>query len=432
MPRPDPPSSLGNPVPPFRTTLTLPERLGAREGQVLDITVGGCAPAVDLAGLRNILVVKLDFIGDWVLTTPFLANLRKSAPGAMITAVVLDRVFDLAVACRFVDRVISVAPADHGPVRFAAASGEALDAFLADYRSGAFDLAIVPRWDTDFNGALRLANASCAAAVVGFSELCTERKRRDNRGDDRGYTTAFVDHSDVHEVEHNLALLEALGGVVTDRAVIVDMFERDRVAAAGFVRAHFGDVPRPLLAVAPFAAGRKQLPLDRSAEIARRLAGRLDMDVVVIGSPEHAPAAAAFARSVGPGAASAAGRLGLRQSAALTARAAALFGMDSSPGHIAAALGTPVAVVFANADDGSRRHVGAPRRFAPRGDPAWIRVIQPATSLLPCVDGCDADAPHCITMVDVDIVYRGLERFIGDAIRRDVRRGAPVPEATVP
>ncbi len=412
--------------------LALSERLDAREGRVLDIAGRGDPLAVDLTGLRNVLVVKLDFIGDWVLTTPFLANLRKAAPNAFITAVVLDRVFDLAAACRFVDRVISVAAADRGPVRFAAVSVEALDAFLADYQSGAFDLAVVPRWDTDFNGALRLANASRAATVVGFSERCTERKRRDNRGDDRYYTTAFVDRADVHEVEHNLALLEALGAVVVDRAVRVDMFERDRAAAAAFVRAHFGDTSRPLLAVAPFAAGRKQLPLDRSAELARRLAGRLDMDVVVVGSPEHAAAAAAFADSLGPGAASAAGRLGLRESAALTARAAALFGMDSSPGHIAAALGTPVAIAFANATGGSPRHVGAPQRFAPRGDPAWIRIIQPTASLPPCGDGCDADAPHCITLVDVDAVYRGLERFIDDAIRRGVRRGAPVAEATVP
>ncbi|KAB2867903.1 MAG: DUF1501 domain-containing protein, partial [Bauldia sp.] len=128
MPRPDPPSSLGNPVPPFRRMLALSERLDAREGRVLDIAGRGDPLAVDLTGLRNVLVVKLDFIGDWVLTTPFLANLRKAAPNAFITAVVLDRVFDLAAACRFVDRVISVAAADRGPVRFAAVSVEALDA----------------------------------------------------------------------------------------------------------------------------------------------------------------------------------------------------------------------------------------------------------------------------------------------------------------
>ena len=393
-----------------------------REGGVVGIDDPGAV--IDLAGLRKILVVKLDFIGDWVLTTPFLAGLRRSAPQAEITAVVLDRVYDLAAPCRFVDRVVAVAPADHGPVRFAAATAADLDAFLGDYASGAFHLALVPRWDSDFNGALRLAGLSGAARVVGFSEECTERKRSDNRGDDRFYSTAFVDRDDAHEVEHMIGLLEAIGGRADTDAVAIDLCAEDWRAADAFAGTHFGGAARPLLAVAPFAAGRKQLPLERTADLARRFAARFGLAVAVIGSPEHGEAGEAFARMVGPGAVSAAGRLGLRQGAALIGRAALLLGMDSSPGHIAAALGTPAAIVFGNHAGGSPRHVGAPERFRPWCDPALIHLIRPAAPLSPCVEGCDADQPHCILQVETDVVLPALADFLAGTLLRRARRGA--------
>ena len=171
---PDPPSSLGNPPPPFGETVALPDQPPFREGRVVGI--GSGSAGIDIGACRRILVVKLDFIGDFVLTTPFLGGLRHAAPDAEITLVVLDRVFDLAAPCRLVDRVIAVPAAAEGPVRFGAASAEDLAAFLADLRNGAFDLALVPRWDTDFNGATRIAGLSGAEHVVGFSERCTERK----------------------------------------------------------------------------------------------------------------------------------------------------------------------------------------------------------------------------------------------------------------
>ncbi|MBN9021954.1 MAG: hypothetical protein J0H08_07650, partial [Rhizobiales bacterium] len=75
MPRPDPPSSLGNPAPAVSTLLDLPDVPPGRAGRV--VAPGHGAAGIDLVACRAILVVKLDFIGDWVLTTPFLAGLRR-------------------------------------------------------------------------------------------------------------------------------------------------------------------------------------------------------------------------------------------------------------------------------------------------------------------------------------------------------------------
>ncbi len=410
MLHPDPPSALGNAPPPYAATLALPGAPPAREGRLVEI---GERIAVDLGARRKILVPKLDFIGDWVLATPFLAGLRHSAPQAEITVVVLDRVYDLAAPCRFADRVISVGAASHGPVRFAAGDAEMLSAFVADMEKGVFDLALAPRWDSDFNGALRLAGLSGAETVVAFSEGCTARKQVDNRGDDRFCTAALLDLRDCHEVEHNLGLLAAIGGT-GEACLSLDLTEADRHAAAMFRSGNFGDSTRPMLALAPFAAGRRQWPLERSVALARRLATDFGMDIAVIGSSESAADAArvaAQARSENGHAVSAAGRLGLRESAALIGSASLLIGMDSGPGHIAAALGIPVATLFSNPAGASQRHVSAPERFRPWAPPERLHIIRPPRHAAPCTDGCDDDHPHCILGIEVDDVYPRLAEF---------------------
>src|SRR5690349_12577035 len=103
---------------------------------------------IDVRECRNILVVKLDFIGDWVLCTPFLRNLRRSAPDARITALVLQRVFDLAEICRDLDRAVGLNESRQKALL--AGNPGTTGKFLADYRAGAFDIAIVPRRDVDF------------------------------------------------------------------------------------------------------------------------------------------------------------------------------------------------------------------------------------------------------------------------------------------
>ena len=73
------PSALGNPGPRYRAVLTLPpgpKRLtDDREMARFHVAPGGRAtrwnPPLHLAAARNILVVRLDFVGDWIVTTPF-------------------------------------------------------------------------------------------------------------------------------------------------------------------------------------------------------------------------------------------------------------------------------------------------------------------------------------------------------------------------
>jgi heptosyltransferase-2 len=377
---------------------------------------GPAGPLPDLRACRKILVVKLDFVGDWVLTLPFLAVLRRHAPRAEITAVVLDRVFDLAARCRLVDRVVAVR--DGRAVTARGRSTAETLAFLTDYRSGAFDLALVPRWDADFNGAAPLAHGSRARAVVGFAEACTRRRRRINAGYDRYFTHVLDHRAPAHETEQNLRLLDLFGRYTTSEAIL-DTGEKDDRAAANILRAAFPGAARPVLALAPFASeAKRMLPLARISQLGRWLADRYDVNIAIIGNSEHAGLAGGLAAACGARAASLCGTLSLPASAALLRRSVALIGMDSGPAHMAAAVGAPVAVLSCHPLDGKPGHENAPQRFAPWGNPAHILILQPPAALAPCAGACSASTAHCISTIPEATLRREIDLFIARALQR--------------
>jgi heptosyltransferase-2 len=367
-----------------------------------------------LSTCRDILVVKLDFIGDHVLTTPFLANLRRNAPRARITLVVLDRAYPFAETCRFVDRVVTVSAALGRRLTFAAKDVATLAGFRRDYTEGRFDLALIPRRDIDFNGALQVAHGSRAKRIAGFIEQSTPARSIANRGEDRFYTDLVRDDRMVHESEHKLALLEGLGGTVTTRRASIDLSASDRDEAEAFLVKSFGRARRELLAVAPFVGDpRRQYPVDRLAAIVRRLVDRFDLDVVVVGGPLDAERGEGFAAAICDRAVSSLGRIAPRPSAALVEACIAFVGMDSGPAHLAAAVGTPAAAIFCHPRNGPRDHVNSPVRFAPWGEAGKVLVIQPETALPPCRDSCGERNAHCIAQLTEDAVFASLAEFVG-------------------
>lgn len=370
---------------------------------------------IDLAGLSHILVVKPDEIGDWILATPFLRGLRRSAPRAAISLAVAPAAANLAEACPYVDRVVVVERTGDNALRLSASDPAVRAAFLADFHGGRFELAVVPRFDFDRYGAGPLAHASKAPVVAGFSEAVTELKRRRNAGFDRQfYTHVLARPALAHEVEHNLALLEFLGGSPDHDRVEVfttpaDAAEAERRLAAAFPEGGAA----PLLAVCPGSSyGAKMLPLPRLFGIAHRVAEALGGRIVVLGG-EAERGAGAYVTARLPGrAASLCGVTTLRQSVEVIRRCAGVLSMCSAPAHMAAAVGTPVAEFSCHPASGDPGHFHSPVRFRPWGDPTRILVIQPPAPLHPCKGSCEAPEPHCIGNIPDAAVTESILRLL--------------------
>ena len=364
-----------------------------------------------LADARRILVVRLDQIGDFVLTTPFLRELKRCAPLARITLVVKPELAALAASCLYVDEVLtfdwhlSKRSEDYKrrlrAVKFCAAH-------LWPKR---FDLAIVPRWDADWYCQTFLAYLSGAPSRIGYSEDVDFIKRIHNHGYDRLLTRTLHEKSVTHEAERSLEILRTLGGTVTETSLPTGPdAAADAWAAAWMVDSEI-PADAPLIALGPFAGNSvlKQWPLPSFAALGRRLIASGARLVVVGGSGDREQAKRLCAE-VGPGALTLTGAT-LPQTAALLRRCSLFAGNDSGPMHLAAAAGIPVVALFGPS---------CPHRFRP-----WTPKAEVVWHPLPCSPCARAEAgenhadcctvciypqPLCMESITVEEVHAAIER----------------------
>lgn len=316
-----------------------------------------------LAFCRRILVLKLDEIGDFVLATPFLRELRANAAQAHITLIVKPSVLNLAETCPWVDRVFTYDGQTRGQRAWQLRRQlRAWRLARSQLRQPRADLAIIPRWGEDAYNATCLAAMARPRAILAWSESATAAKQAMNAGFDALVSHPLPPHAAQHEVEHNLSLLHALGATVEDRSLAVWPTATDRQSA----KARLPDGPR-WVALAPGALDpRRRWPVDRFAALADRLAAAHGLSPVVLGAADD-PAL--------PGALDLRGRTTLREAAAVLERCVLFVGNDSGLKHLAAAEGLPVVELSAFRLGGNPNHGNSPDRFRAWGVPT--RVLQP-------------------------------------------------------
>ncbi|HZO93884.1 MAG TPA: glycosyltransferase family 9 protein [Candidatus Baltobacteraceae bacterium] len=157
------------------------------------------------------------------------------------------------------------------------------------------------------------------------------------------------------------------------------------------------------------SAQRMRWPVDGFVELARRLAARDGVPVLVTGSREDAALAQTIADRAGRGVASVAGATSVGTFGALAERARAVVAMDSGPMHVAAAVGAPTVGIFALQSD-------EPDRWAPRG--RRTTLVRPA---YPCPawhrkETCPDFA--CVRALDSGAVLRAIDGLLVAAAER--------------
>jgi heptosyltransferase-2 len=271
------------------------------------------------------LVIQTAFLGDVVLTTPLLAALAaRHGPVDVVTTPAAAPLLETHPAVR---RVVPYEKRgrDRG--------WAGLRGLARRLRTERYERAYLP------HRSLRTAALALLARVparIGFHDgwpfFYTEVRRRPSGG---------------HEVDRLLALAEQ---PVSAYAPTLHPTPDDERAVTAILAAAGLTEGAPFVALAPGSIwGSKRWP--HYGELACRLAARVP--VVAVGGQEDAPlgdeivGAVRAVRAVGAvGAVNTCGKLTLRESAALIARARVLVTNDSAPLHVATAMGTPIVAVF--------------------------------------------------------------------------------------
>jgi heptosyltransferase-2 len=350
----------------------------------------------------KILVMRYRFIGDTVLTVPFLRNLRMAYPKARIDLMVEPFSGQVIAGCPYVDKVIPFelktihrysAQTDRGRL-------SAYRHYRLQIRDERYDAAFVLK--RSLSSAL-LVRAAGVPRRIGFATEWRSLLLSD--------PVPYRD--DQHEVENFLDCLRALAIPVGNKDLeLWPLPEHAKEAEGRFARAGWRQDDIRIVIHPAASLPAKQWPVDRFVEVMKQLKASYPVRFVYSGAKDDAHLYERI-ESLGPfGGLDLCGVTTLRENVALYSVCDLFFGVDSGPMHMAAAAGIPVVALFGPTDE---------RKWGP-----WGRdhiVLSRRLACHPC-------KPHkcgkndCMELIGVDEAFGAVEKQISRIMERGTRRRA--------
>jgi len=343
---------------------------------------------------ERILVLRYRFIGDTLLTVPFLRNLRRARPDATIVWVVAPGSSDVVAGIPYVDELLPWDPATrHAESRGTHRTWRAKWAFVRELRRRRFDTVYVLK-------------RSLSSALIAWSSGARRRIGFASEGRSLLLTRRVPYRHDQHEVQNFLDVLRADGVAVQDDHLEAWLTAGERLFASTFLHQHgIGPADR-LIAIHPFATNKPRAwHEDDFIALANRLQAARGSRIIVFGGPGDAADAQPFGERIVPAPIVAVGRTNLRQTMALLERCELLVCNDSGIMHLGAALRRPLVALFGPQ---------SPLKFGP-----WGRESAVVYKKLPCSpcrqkfwQECDPSPrgkPACMEAITVDDVIAAAD-----------------------
>ncbi|MGE5635447.1 MAG: glycosyltransferase family 9 protein [Nocardioidaceae bacterium] len=291
---------------------------------------------------RRVLCVRLDTIGDVLMTGPAIRGLKEQRADRRVSLLTSRAGAAAGRLLPGVDEVIVYDPpwmkataprADPGPdLRLAGA-----------LRERGFDAAAI----------FTVYSQSPLPAALLLHLAGVPRRLAHCRENPYALLTDWLPEREPHElvrheVRRQLDLVAAVGAAPADELLAVELPEAARAAAASALVEAGVDRSRLWLVVHPGAsAPSRRYPLEAWAHACRALAGEHGVQLVLTGDSGDVALVESLRARVGAPAASLAGRLDLAGLAALLEAAPLLLAGNTGPVHVAAAVGTPVVDLYA-------------------------------------------------------------------------------------
>lgn len=289
----------------------------------------------------HILCTRPDNLGDVLMTTPAFRALKESFPTCHLT--LLTSSIGAAVA-QLIPDIDDIITFDVPWVKSDGQAGDpsALVAMADQLRQYHFDAAII--FTVQSQNPLPMAMLCYLAHIPRVLGYCRENPYH--------LLTDWVPDPEVlvatrHEVDRQLNLVNAIGATTTDNRLRLAVPSGSQEAAHQTVAKSGIDLNRPWLLLHPGVSEEKRrFPADAFAQVARQLI-QDNVQVILTGSRSEWSYAELIREWVGAGAYNLAGQLALPEFCGLIDQAPLLIANNTGPVHIAAAVNTPVVVVYA-------------------------------------------------------------------------------------
>jgi heptosyltransferase-2 len=259
----------------------------------------------------KILVIRGGAMGDFILTLPAIAALRRQFPEAHLEVLGYPHIIELARAGGLVDRAQSIEA--RALAGFFARRGK-LAADLADYFSE-FDIIVSYLYDPDEIFKTNVGLCSTAQFIVGpYRPKETEK---------------------VHATKVYLQPLERLAIFDADHWPRISL--KPEHSSLNQIAVHPGS-----------GSEKKNWPEVKWAALLQHLVDSTDFNLLLIGGEAEGERLQRLAAALPPARTKVAQSLPLTDLARLIQQSAAFIGHDSGISHLAAAVGTPGVILWAN------------------------------------------------------------------------------------
>ena len=355
---------------------------------------GGIGPAVLANAPRRILCLRLERIGDLLMTLPALAELRTLQPEAEIDLVVGSWNRDIAGAIPGITRVETADAAWLTRDGKGSAAGPLITHALA-WRHRKYDLAINFEPDIRSNLTLGAAFAQRSAGYVS--------------GGGGAFLDVALDYDVTSHTEDNaLALVRAALGASSGATPKPTLAIPDDLRAEATRRVHAFRGTRRIGIHVSGGRAIKQWPESRFREVAEHLIRNRDAAIVLTGAPGDRAQVDTVRSALPPDRV-----LDLSAGTDLLTTAAVIQQLDlfvtgdTGPMHLARAVGTPIVAIFGPSD---------PRRYEPRGvRDVIVRIDLPCS---PCnrirlpPARCTGHTPDCLNEIATAQVLAAIDQVL--------------------
>ena len=333
--------------------------------------------------ISNILVIRPGALGDFVLTLPVFAYLRRQFPQARIEVMGYSSIAEMIVGRYYAD---GFARFDQPEVSYLFLDDLPLPECLEKYLSR-FDMIISFLQERVFVENLRRVSTGCVLSQNPLPQP----------------------NGTTHAVEH---LLSAVGGwgeaTAEERTPRVFLKEEDKEWASDFLDKHLNH-STPIVAMHLGSGGRKKCwPVEGFICLAFYLRKELGVQLLLVSGPADEEVTGDFLNYTQPRP-PLLHNLPLPKLAAILERCDLFIGNDSGVTHLAAATGVATLALFGPT---------SPAVWGPRGE--RVRIVQgnpPQADCSPCSpeERGRCQRPACMEVITVGQIIRTVEEVLGIA-----------------
>lgn len=348
--------------------------------------IGLIAPIRDYSPdeIKKILVIRMDRIGDVVLSLPTVRALRQNFPRAFIGFLTTEYTKDLVRENKDINEVI---------IYCRNFTWRGRRRFIKKLRGYGFDLAVVlsPYFESALLGYLSAAPFRIGYPFNGAGFLLTQK--------------ADINSHYKHEIEACLDVVRMVGVDTPEKNPELQLNPGAEKYAADFLNKH-NILPADLIiSIHPggYEEHTRWMP-ERYAQVADILVDKYQAKVILLGAKADRDIVNNIMKAMSQKAVIADLGNSLPELAALIKHSSIFLGNNSGPMHIAAAVGVPVVAIF-----GAINLLDHENRWAPQGEKHII-----VRKKMDCVDCHPGHCRQfdCLRMVGVEDVLAAVSRQI--------------------